>query len=183
VPDSEVIIKNVCLNETRTGFLEVLRSMGAKIEIFNLKEQAGEPVGDILVKKSSGLKGVIVQGEIIPRLIDEFPILCIISTQAEGLTVIRDAKDLRAKESDRIKAMVTELNKMGVSIKELEDGVEIKGPCKLKGAEVYSYKDHRIAMALSIAGLISESKTTIIDAECVDISFPEFYNFLEILQK
>ena len=183
VPDSEVIIKNVCLNETRTGFLDVLSSMGAKIEIFNLKEQAGEPVGDILVKKSSGLKGVIVQGEIIPRLIDEFPILCIIATQAEGLTVIRDAKDLRAKESDRIKAMVTELNKMGVSIKELEDGVEIKGPCKLKGAEVYSYKDHRIAMALSIAGLIAEGITTIIDADCVDISFPEFYNFLEILQK
>lgn len=183
VPDSEVIIKNVCLNETRTGFLEVLRSMGAKIEIFNLKEQAGEPVGDILVKKSSGLKGVTVQGEIIPRLIDEFPILCIIATQAEGLTVIRDAKDLRAKESDRIKAMVTELSKMGVPIKELEDGVEIKGPCKLKGTEVYSYKDHRIAMALSIAGLISEGKTTIIDADCVDISFPEFYDLLEILQK
>jgi len=183
VPDSEVIIKNVCLNETRTGFLEVLRSMGAKIEIFNLKEQAGEPVGDILVKKSSGLKGVTVQGEIIPRLIDEFPILCIIATQAEGLTVIRDAKDLRAKESDRIKAMVTELSKMEVPIKELEDGVEIKGPCKLKGTEVYSYKDHRIAMALSIAGLISEGKTTIIDADCVDISFPEFYDLLEILQK
>jgi len=183
VPDSEVIIKNVCLNETRTGFLEVLRSMGAKIEIFNLKEQAGEPVGDILVKKSSGLKGVTVQGEIIPRLIDEFPILCIIATQAEGLTVIRDAKDLRAKESDRIKAMVTELSKMGVPIKEFEDGVEIKGPCKLKGTEVYSYKDHRIAMALSIAGLISEGKTTIIDADCVDISFPEFYDLLEILQK
>jgi 3-phosphoshikimate 1-carboxyvinyltransferase len=183
VPDSEVIIKNVCLNETRTGFLEVLRSMGAKIEIFNLKEQAGEPVGDILVKKSSGLKGVTVQGEIIPRLIDEFPILCIIATQAEGLTVIRDAKDLRAKESDRIKAMVTELSKMEVPVKELEDGVEIKGPCKLKGTEVYSYKDHRIAMALSIAGLISEGKTTIIDADCVDISFPEFYDLLEILQK
>jgi len=183
VPDSEVIIKNVCLNETRTGFLEVLRSMGAKIEIFNLKEQAGEPVGDILVKKSSGLKGVTVQGEIIPRLIDEFPILCIIATQAEGLTVIRDAKDLRAKESDRIKAIVTELSKMEVPVKELEDGVEIKGPCKLKGTEVYSYKDHRIAMALSIAGLISEGKTTIIDADCVDISFPEFYNLLEILQK
>jgi 3-phosphoshikimate 1-carboxyvinyltransferase len=183
VPNSEVIIKNVCLNETRTGFLEVLRSMGAKIEIFNLKEQAGEPVGDILVKKFSGLKGVTVQGEIIPRLIDEFPILCIIATQAEGLTVIRDAKDLRAKESDRIKAMVTELSKMEVPVKELEDGVEIKGPCKLKGTEVYSYKDHRIAMALSIAGLISEGKTTIIDADCVDISFPEFYNFLEILQK
>ena len=183
VPDSEVIIKNVCLNETRTGFLEVLRSMGAKIEIFNLKEQAGEPVGDILVKKSSGLKGVTVQGEIIPRLIDEFPILCIIATQAEGLTVIRDAKDLRAKESDRIKAMVTELSKMGVPIKEFEDGVEIKGPCKIKGTEVYSYKDHRIAMALSIAGLISEGKTTIIDADCVDISFPEFYDLLEILQK
>ncbi|GAB5047448.1 3-phosphoshikimate 1-carboxyvinyltransferase [Thermodesulfovibrio sp. TK110] len=183
VPDSEVIIRNVCLNETRTGFIEVLKSMNANIEIFNLREQAREPVGDILVKTVSALKAVTVQGEIIPRLIDEFPVLCIVATQAEGTTVIKDAKDLRAKESDRIKAMTTELSKMGVLIKEFEDGVEIKGPCRLKSAEVYSYKDHRIAMALSIAALIAEAETVIKHTECVDISFPEFYNLLEMLQR
>ncbi|WP_353684047.1 3-phosphoshikimate 1-carboxyvinyltransferase [Thermodesulfovibrio sp. 3907-1M] len=183
VSGSEIIIKNVCLNETRTGFIEVLKSMGANIEIFNLKEQAGEPVGDISVKTASALKAVSVQGEIIPRLIDEFPVLCVVATQAEGTTVIKDAKDLRAKESDRIKAMTTELSKMGVSIKEFEDGVEIKGPCRLKGARVYSYKDHRIAMALSIAALIAQGETVIKDADCVDISFPEFYSLLEMLQR
>ncbi|MGC8938684.1 MAG: 3-phosphoshikimate 1-carboxyvinyltransferase, partial [Thermodesulfovibrio sp.] len=183
VADSEVVIKNVCLNETRTGFLEVLKLMGAKIEIFNLKQQAGEPVGDILVKTASALKAVTVQGEIIPKLIDEFPILCVVATQAEGTTVIRDAKDLRAKESDRIRAMTIELSKMGADIKELDDGVEITGPCKLMGAQVYSYKDHRIAMALSIAALIAEGETVIKDADCVDISFPEFYHLLETLQR
>lgn len=183
VPNSEVLIKNVCLNKTRTGFLEILKSMGADIEILNIKEQAGEPVGDIFVRSSAALKGVTVEGEIIPRLIDEFPVLCVVATQAEGITIIRDAKDLRAKESDRIKAMTSELSKMGISIKEFEDGVEIKGPCRIKGAEVYSYKDHRIAMALSIAGLIAEGETVIKEADCVDISFPEFYDLLEMLQR
>lgn len=183
VPDSEILIKQVNLNETRTGFIEALKNMGANIEIFNTTEQGGEPVGDIFVKSSSGLKGINVQGDIIPKLIDEFPILCVIATQAEGKTVIKDAKDLRAKESDRIKAMTSELKKMGVKIKEFEDGVEIEGPCRLIGTEVYSYKDHRIAMALSIAGLIAEGETKIKDADCVDISFPEFYELLEMLQK
>uniref|UniRef100_A0A7C4AJR7 3-phosphoshikimate 1-carboxyvinyltransferase n=1 Tax=Thermodesulfovibrio aggregans TaxID=86166 RepID=A0A7C4AJR7_9BACT len=183
VPDSEILIKNVCLNETRTGFLEVLKTMGATIEILNIREQAGEPVGDILVKTATELKATTVKGEIIPRLIDEFPILCVVATQAEGTTLIRDAKDLRAKESDRIKAMTTELRKMGVPVKEFEDGVEIKGPCELKSAEVYSYNDHRIAMALSIAGLIAEGETVIKDSDCVDISFPHFYNLLERLQR
>jgi len=183
VPASEILIKNVCLNETRTGFLEVLKTMGATIEILNIREQAGEPVGDILVKTATELKATTVKGEIIPRLIDEFPILCVVATQAEGTTLIRDAKDLRAKESDRIKAMTTELRKMGVPVKEFEDGVEIKGPCGLKSAEVYSYNDHRIAMALSIAGLIAEGETVIKDSDCVDISFPHFYNLLERLQR
>jgi len=183
VPDSEILIKNVCLNETRTGFLEVLKTMGATIEILNIREQAGEPVGDILVKTATELKATTVKGEIIPRLIDEFPILCVVATQAEGTTLIKDAKDLRAKESDRIKAMTTELRKMGVPVKEFEDGVEIKGPCELKSAEVYSYNDHRIAMALSIAGLIAEGETVIKDSDCVDISFPHFYNLLERLQR
>lgn len=183
VPNSEILIKQVNLNETRTGFFEVLKSMGAIIEISNITEQGGELVGDIFVKSASQLKGITVQGDIIPRLIDEFPILCIVATQAEGKTVIKDAKELRAKESDRIKAMTSELKKMGVKIKEFEDGVEIEGLCKLIGKEVYSYKDHRIAMALSIAGLIAEGETTIKDANCVNISFPEFYDLLEMLQK
>lgn len=180
--NSEVSIKNVCLNETRTGFLEVLNNMGAKIEIFNQRQQAGEPIGDLIVRSSEGLKGVTVEGEMIPRLIDEFPILCVVATQAEGKTIIKDAQDLRAKESDRIKAMVIALKKMGVNIEEFEDGVKINGPCKIKSAVVYSYKDHRIAMSLSIAGLIADGETKIMDADCVDISFPEFYSLLEKLQ-
>ncbi len=182
VKDSEVIIKNVCLNETRTGFLDVLNRMGGNVEILEQRNQAGEPVGDLRVKSSPGLKSVIVEGDIIPRLIDEFPILCVLATQAEGKTVIKDAKDLRAKESDRIRAMTTELKKLGVHIEELEDGVEIKGPCKIKANEVYSYKDHRIAMSLSIAGLLADGETKIVDADSVDISFPEFYSIMENLQ-
>lgn len=180
--DSEVIIRNVCLNETRTGFLDVLNRMGGNIEILDQRTQAGEPVGDLRVTSSQELRSVIVEGDIIPRLIDEFPILCILATQAEGKTVIKDAKDLRAKESDRIRAMTTELKKLGISIEEFEDGVEIHGPCKIKANEVYSYKDHRIAMSLSIAGLLADGETKIIDADCVDISFPEFYSILENLQ-
>lgn len=180
--DSEVIIRNVCLNETRTGFLDVLNRMGGNIEILDQRTQAGEPVGDLRVTSSQELRSVIVEGDIIPRLIDEFPILCILATQAEGKTVIKDAKDLRAKESDRIRAMTTELKKLGIYIEEFEDGVEIHGPCKIKANEVYSYKDHRIAMSLSIAGLLADGETKIIDADCVDISFPEFYSILENLQ-
>lgn len=179
---SEVLIRNVCLNETRTGFLEVINKMGATFDVIDERQQAGEPVGDLLVKSTDTLRGVNVRGEIIPRLIDEFPILCVLATQAEGNTVIKDAKELRAKESDRIRAMTTELRKMGVKIEEFDDGVEITGPCKLKGAEVYSYGDHRIAMALSIAGLVAEGETKIYDSDCVDISFPEFYSLLERLQ-
>lgn len=183
VKNSEILIKNVCLNPTRTGMLDVLKEMGATIEILNKKEQSGEPVGDILCRGSDGLKAVNISGQIIPRLIDEFPVLCVLATQAEGNTLIRDAKELRVKESDRISAMTAELRKMGVQIEEFEDGVEIKGPCKLKGAEVYSYKDHRIAMALSVAGLIAEGQTVIKEADCVDISFPEFYDLLRELTK
>lgn len=179
---SEVLIRNVCLNETRTGFLEVINKMGATFDVIDERQQAGEPVGDLLVKSTDTLRGVNVRGEIIPRLIDEFPILCVLATQAEGNTVIKDAKELRTKESDRIRAMTTELRKMGVKIEEFDDGVEITGPCKLKGAEVYSYGDHRIAMALSIAGLVAEGETKIYDSDCVDISFPEFYSLLERLQ-
>lgn len=183
IPHSEILLRNVCLNPTRTGFLEVLKEMGASVEIFNVTEQGGEPAGDILCKASTGLKGVTVHGEIIPRMIDEFPVLCVVASQAEGKTIVKGAGELRVKESDRIMAMTSELRKMGVDIKDFEDGLEIKGPCKLKPAEVYSYKDHRIAMALSIAGLLTEGETTIRDAECVDISFPQFYDLLRELQR
>ena len=183
IKGAELIIRNVCLNETRTGFMDVLKTMGASIEILTQNIQAGELVGDLRIKSAEALKGITVEGDIIPRLIDEFPILCVVASQAEGKTIIRDAKDLRVKESDRIKAMTTELKKMGVHIEELEDGVEINGPCKIRAYEVYSYKDHRIAMALSIAGLLAEGETKIIDADCVDISFPEFYSLLENLQR
>lgn len=183
IPHSEILLKNVCLNPTRTGFLDVLKEMGAQVEISNLTEQGGEPAGDILCKASKGLKGVTVHGDMIPRMIDEFPVLCVVASQAEGKTIVKNAGELRVKESDRIMAMTSELKKMGVNIKDFEDGLEITGPCKLKPAEVYSYKDHRIAMALSIAGLLTEGNTTIKDADCVNISFPQFYELLRELQR
>lgn len=183
VPNSEVLVESVCLNPTRTGFYEIVKKMGGQIEILNLREQSGETVADLLCRTATFLKSVTVEGEILPSLIDEFPILCVLATQSEGQTVIRDAAELRVKESDRIKAMVTELKKMGADIEELKDGVVINGPSTLKGAEVYSYKDHRIAMALSVAGLIAEGYTTVKDADCVDISFPEFYDLIQRLQR
>ncbi len=182
IEGSEILIKNVCLNETRTGFLDVIREMGAKVDVLDLRVQGGEPVGDLKVKSNKSLRGVNVRGSLVPRLIDEFPILCVVASQAEGETIISDAKDLRTKESDRIRAMATELKKMGVNIEEFEDGVCIKGPCKLRATEVYSYRDHRIAMALTIGGLLAEGETKILEAQCVDISFPEFYEILERLQ-
>lgn len=179
VPDSEVLIKNVLLNPTRTGLLEVIKEMGAETRIENFGEISGEPVGDVYVRSASGLKAVKVGKELMPSMIDEFPILCVLATQAEGVTEIRGAEELRVKESDRIKAMATELRKMGVEIEEFPDGLAIKGICELRGAIVESYHDHRIAMSLAIAGLVAEGETVINNPQCVDISFPGFFKELE----
>ena len=178
VEDSDVMIKNVGINPTRTGLFDVLKSMGAKIKLLNIRDVSGEPVADIHCKSASGLKAVNITKDQIPALIDEFPILCIAATQADGTTTIRGAEELRVKESDRIKAMATEMRKMGVEVEEFKDGLSIKGNTLLKGASIDSYGDHRIAMAFSIASLIAKGKTIINRVSAVNISFPGFFEIL-----
>ncbi len=182
-PDSEVIIEGVGINPTRTGLLHVLKDMGAQVKLENERDISGEPVADIYCKSADKLGAVKIGDEVMPSLIDEFPILCVLASQANGVTEIRGAQELRVKESDRIKAMVTELRKIGVEIEEYHDGVDIKGKANLKGAVVDSYGDHRIAMSLSVAGLVAAGETTVKNPECVDISFPGFYEKLKILAR
>ena len=177
VPGSDLLITNVGVNPTRIGVLEALEMMEADITRENEREVAGEPVADLRVKYSQ-LKACEIAGEIIPRLIDEIPILAVAAAFASGTTVIKDAAELRVKESDRLAVMATELGKMGVSIKELEDGLEITGGNELTGAEVDSYTDHRIAMSLAIAALTAKGKTTIHRAEAASISYPNFVQTL-----
>ncbi len=174
VPNSKIILKNVGLNPTRTGILEVAEKMGGNIEILDKRNISGEDVGDIQISYSD-LKSCVIEGEIIPRLIDELPVIAVLATQAEGTTVIKDAQDLRNKESDRIKAVVTELKKIGANIEETPDGFIINGKTNLKGdTEVDTYHDHRLAMSLYVAGLICDKPISINGFEWVDISFPEF---------
>lgn len=181
VPGAEILIKNTGVNPTRTGLLEVLYSMGASIEITNRREISGEPVADIYCRCGGRLKAVEVGAEIIPSLIDEFPILCVAAATAEGTTIVTGAEELRVKESDRISAMATELKKMGVETEEYPDGLCIKGAGTLRGAGVESHDDHRIAMAMAVAGLVAEGTTQIQGASAVDISFPGFFDILRRL--
>ncbi len=185
VEGSELTVRSVCLNPTRTGLLDLLRQMGADIEVVGKDAVSGEPVGDIHCKSSS-LKGIEVSGDMIPAFIDEFPVFCVLAAAAEGETVIRDAGELRVKESDRITAMAIGLRAMGVEVEEFVDGMSIKGISgagRLKGADINSQGDHRIAMAFSIAALIAEAETTIKDSQVVDVSFPGFYSALKGLIK
>ena len=173
-PNSDITIKNVGLNPTRTGIIDVFKEMGGNIEILNKDKVSGEEVGDIRVKYSE-LKGTVVSAEIIPRLIDEIPILALAATQADGETIIKDAKDLKNKETDRINATALVLNQIGGDVTPTEDGFIIRGKTELKGGVcVDSYKDHRIAMTEYVAGLISKGSVEIKDFEWVNISFPEF---------
>ncbi|BAU04956.1 3-phosphoshikimate 1-carboxyvinyltransferase [Fischerella major NIES-592] len=178
VPNSELVIENVGVNPTRTGILEALAMMGADIQRLNEREVAGEPVADLRVR-SSRLQSCTIAGEIIPRLIDEIPILAVASVFATGTTVIKDAAELRVKESDRIAVMAQQLNKMGAKVTELPDGMEITGGTPLVGTDVDSYTDHRIAMSLAIAALVATGKTTIQRAEAASISYPNFVPTLE----
>ena len=174
VPNSKIILKNVGLNPTRTGIIEVAEKMGGNIEILDKRNISGEDVGDIQISYSD-LKACAIEGEIIPRLIDELPVIAVLATQAKGTTIIKDAQDLRNKESDRIKAVVTELKKIGADIEETPDGFIINGKTNLKGdTEVETYHDHRLAMSLYAAGLICDKPIRINGFEWVDISFPEF---------
>jgi len=178
---SEIIIKDVGTNPTRTGLINVLKRMGAEITVEQVREVSGEPVADILCRGGSPLKAITIQADEMPLLIDEFPILCIAAARAEGTTEITGAGELRVKESDRIRAMATELKKFGVELEERHDGIRIKGGAVLKGCAAESYGDHRIAMSLSIAALMAEGTTTINNASCVDISFPGFFEELKRL--
>lgn len=180
VPNSNLLIKNVGVNPTRTGILEALQRMNADITLENEREVAGEPVADIRVKSSS-LRGCTIEGDIIPRLIDEIPILAVAGVFAKGITIIKDAAELRVKESDRLAVVASELTKMGAKITEYPDGLEITGETELKGAEVESYTDHRITMSLAIAALKAKGKTIIHGAEAASISYPNFVSTLQSL--
>ncbi|MFQ6058009.1 MAG: 3-phosphoshikimate 1-carboxyvinyltransferase [Anaerolineae bacterium] len=180
---SEVAIQGVGVNPTRTGLLEVLRRMGAEVVVEGGGEvngASGEPVGDLVVRTSE-LAGVEVGGQIIPRMIDELPILAVAATQARGLTVVRDAAELRVKETDRIGATVAELRKLGAQIEERPDGFVVQGPTLLRGTHVSSHGDHRLAMSLAVAGLIAQGETVIEGAECIGDSFPGFERVLRSL--
>ena len=177
VPGSEILVKNVGINPTRDGLIRVCQAMGADITLLNQRENGGEPVADILVRYSS-LKAATIEGEIIPTLIDEIPMIAVMACFAEGTTVIKDAAELKVKESDRIAVMVDNLSRMGAHITATDDGMIIEGGYPLHGAEIDSYLDHRIAMSFAIAALASEGETFIKDGDCVKISYPNFYEDL-----
>ena len=180
-PDSEILVKNVGTNETRAGFIKVCQAMGADITLVNESVQGGEPRADVLVKTSK-LNGTVVEGDIIPTLIDEIPMIAVMAACAEGTTIIKDAAELKVKETNRIDTVVTNLKAMGADITPTDDGMIINGNGNLKGAEIESYLDHRIAMAFAIAGLVADGETEIKNAQCVDVSFPDFFKMLEGLQ-
>lgn len=177
-PNSELLIRGVGVNPTRTGVIDILRSMGGQVELLNEREVSGEPVADILVR-SSHLKGITIAGDVVPRAIDEFPAICVAAACAEGTTTVRDARELRVKETDRITAMATNLRLLGVTVDECADGMDISGVEQIKGGVVESFGDHRIAMALSVAGLVSSGRLTVNDIDCVATSFPTFFPLLE----
>ncbi len=181
VPNSKIILKNVGLNPTRTGILDVVKLMGGNVEILNQELISNELVGDIKIETSE-LKACEISGDLIPRLIDEIPVIAVLATQADGTTIIKDAPDLRNKESDRIKAVVTELKKLGANIEETTDGMIINGQTTLKGDTIVeTYHDHRLAMSLYIAGLICKHEILIKEFDWVNISFPEFESLFTTL--
>lgn len=181
IPNSEIIIKNVGINSTRDGILQVCKNMGANITLENVQDKTGEPTADIIVR-SSELKGTTIGGSIIPTLIDELPVISLLACFAKGQTVIKDAQELKVKESNRIDIMVKNLSAMGADVTATEDGMIINGGRTLYGTVVDSHLDHRIAMTFAVAGLVADGETKIQGAECVNISYPAFYNDLKKLQ-
>ena len=180
--DSEVLIKNVGVNPTRTGIITAFKAMGGNIELTNERTVCGEPVADILVR-SSRLHGVVIKGAIIPKLIDEIPVIAAAACYASGETVIADAAELRVKESDRIKTMAAELGRMGATVIQTDDGMIILGGVPLHGAVCESYNDHRVAMSVAVAALGAKGETQIKDCGCVDISFPGYFDALMSLRE
>ena len=181
LPHSEVCLPTTGVNPTRSGVFDVLREMGAAIELFNKEAFLEEPVADVIAKSGNPLEGITVSPDLIPAIVDELPMIAVVATQANGKTVVRGARELRYKESDRITAMVENLSRLGADIVELNDGFVVSGPCRLVGTEVSSYGDHRIAMAMAIAAIIAEGTTVIDQSEAVDVSYPGFFDDLKRL--
>lgn len=182
VPDSHMTLRKVGLNPTRTGIIDVMKKMGASISFQNEQQLNHEPFGDIIVQ-STQLQGTTIAGDLIPRLIDEIPVIALLATQANGKTVIKDAAELRVKETDRIRAVVEVLQAFGANVTETDDGMIINGPTPLKGADVSAYYDHRMAMMVTIASLITEGNVTIDDDSAINISYPQFFTHLnELIQ-
>ena len=177
IPGSELLIKNVGINPTRDGILRVCKRMGANLELLNTRTQCGEPVADVLVKHSE-LNGTVIEGDLIPTLIDELPVIAVMAACANGETIIRNAEELKVKESNRLEIIVHHLNEMGCDITGTEDGMIIRGGKPLHGAVLDSYLDHRIAMSFAVAGLVADGETEITNADCVNISYPGFYRDL-----
>ncbi|WP_096200926.1 3-phosphoshikimate 1-carboxyvinyltransferase [Bacillus sp. FJAT-45350] len=182
VPNSQITLKNVGVNPTRTGIIDVLQKMGASLTITNERTANGEPVADLKISTSS-LKGVEISGDIIPRLIDEIPVIALLATQAEGQTIIKDAEELKVKETNRIDTVVSELKKLGASIRATDDGMIIEGGSSLTGAVTSSHGDHRIGMTLAVAGCLTDGEVTIEGSEAIAVSYPSFFEHLESLDK
>lgn len=182
VPGSELLIKNVGINPTRDGILRVCQAMGADITLINERNDSGEPAGDLLVRYST-LHGTVVEGDIIPTLIDEIPVIAILAACAQGETIIRDAAELKVKESDRIAVMTENLSAMGVDITPTDDGMIIQGGKPFHGATIDSHLDHRIAMSFAVANLVADGDVTILGRDCVNISYPGFYEELKKLSQ
>jgi len=179
-PGSSLVVRGVCLNPTRTGFLDVLERMGARIRIENMHDEAGEPVGDLVVEGTQ-LRGTTIAGDEIPALIDEIPILVVAGALAAGTTVVTDARELRVKETDRIRAMVEGLSRLGARVEELEDGLVLEGPAPIADAPVRTFSDHRIAMAFSILARARGADISLDDPGCVRISYPGFFEDMDRL--
>ena len=181
IPGSEILIKNVGINPTRDGILRVCRAMGADIEILNEQEHCGELTADLLVRHSA-LKGTVIEGGMIPTLIDELPVIAVMAAFAEGTTIIRDAQELKVKESNRLDIIVHHLKEMGADVTPAPDGMVIRGGKPLTGAVLDSHMDHRIAMSFAIAAMAGNGETEILNSDCVSISYPDFYADLRRLQ-
>ncbi|MFL6557242.1 MAG: 3-phosphoshikimate 1-carboxyvinyltransferase [Bacillus sp. (in: firmicutes)] len=182
LPESEIVLKNVGLNPTRTGIIEVMKKMGADLEIVQNEESSFEPFGDLIIK-TSNLIGTVIEGDLIPKLIDEIPIIALLATQAEGKTIIKDAEELKFKETNRIDTVVQELKKLGARIEATEDGMIIYGKSKLHGGTVSSHGDHRIGMMLAIAALLCKDEAELENPEAISVSYPNFFSHLNSLIK
>ncbi len=182
VSQADIRLEKVGLNPTRSVLLDVLRAMGADIVVFNETQDGGEPVGDLRIR-SADMEGVTISGDLVPSLIDEIPVLAVAGAVAGGRTEIRDAGELRVKETDRIRATVDNLRRLGARIEELDDGFVVEGGASLHGADVDSFDDHRIAMSMAVAGLVAEGETTISGASCAGVSFPAFWDELSALAR